>query len=91
MNKDESSKELTSILGKDKVVGVYFSAHWCPPCRNFTPKLAQFYEKVKDSKNGENFEIIFVSSDGEEDSFKEYLNEMPWWALPFALRKKKVL
>lgn len=33
----------------------------CPPCRGFTPKLIETYNKVKDS--GKSFEIIFVTSD----------------------------
>ena len=70
-----------------KVVGIYFSAHWCPPCRGFTPELAKFYNE---HHAGKNFEIIFVSSDQTEDQFKTYYSEMPWLALSFANRQLKV-
>ncbi|KAH7286643.1 hypothetical protein KP509_32G016200 [Ceratopteris richardii] len=65
----------------DKTVGLYFSAHWCPPCRNFTPKLKSVYDELKG--RGEEFEIIFLSSDRDEESFREYYGSMPWLALPF--------
>ena len=29
-------------LSKKKLIGLYFSAHWCPPCRAFTPELVKF-------------------------------------------------
>ena len=51
-----------------KVVGVYFSAHWCPPCRSFTPELANCY-KLLSGEQGKNFEIVFVSSDNDEAGF----------------------
>jgi nucleoredoxin len=70
-----------------KTVGIYFSAHWCPPCRGFTPVLTEFYNKHNKSKN---FEVIFVSSDRDEKSFSEYYHEMPWLALSFADRQLKV-
>merc|ERR1712188_26852 len=34
-------------------------------------------------------EVVFVSSDRDESSFKEYFDEQPWLALDFADRKKK--
>lgn len=59
------SKELAS-----KVVFLYFSAHWCPPCRQFTPMLKQFYSKMKGS--GHNIEIVFISNDKSEQEMMSY-------------------
>lgn len=77
--------KLSDLVGK--YVGLYFSAHWCPPCRNFTPKLAEYYNKVKETTD--NFEIIFVSSDRNQGAFDEYYAEHPWLALPFSEREMK--
>lgn len=68
-------------------VGIYFSAHWCPPCRGFTPVLAERYKCLKEA--GKKIEIVFVSSDRDEGAFQEYHAEMPWLALPFAERSRK--
>jgi thiol-disulfide isomerase/thioredoxin len=72
----------TKTLWKDDVksVGFYFSAHWCPPCRAFTPKLAELYKEAQQSSDA--FRIVFVSSDRDEESFNEYRAHMPWSAVP---------
>jgi len=70
-----------------KVLGLYFSAHWCPPCRGFTPKLAETYKKVK--VKHANFEIIFISSDKDKKTWEEYYGTMPWIALPYEKRSEK--
>jgi len=71
--------EASSLEGKK--VGIYFSAHWCPPCRMFTPILKDFYEELQNA--GKPFEIIFVSSDRSEKEQEEYMNEAhgPWMTL----------
>jgi len=76
----------SSALGQADCIGIYFSAHWCPPCRGFTPRLAAIYEKLKSS--GKKFEVVFVSSDREQSGFDEYYGEMPWLALPFSDRDR---
>jgi len=73
------------LKGKAGVL-VYFSAHWCPPCKGFTPKLSEFYRKHSAAKN---FEIVFVSSDKDQGAFDEYFAEMPFVALPYAQRELK--
>jgi len=88
-----TEKEVEACQLKDRldgaIVGLYFSAHWCPPCRGFTPTLVKFYSNLR--AKGQKFEIIFVSSDSDQDSFKEYYNSMPWLAFPLGdVRKDKL-
>lgn len=69
------------------VVGIYFSAHWCGPCREYTPQLVKVYNRLK--AKGKSFDLIFVSSDRDESQFKEYFGHMPWHAVPFADRARQ--
>merc|ERR1712151_1257716 len=68
-----------------KPIGLYLSAHSSPPSRGLKPMRAQVYN----SGLKEKMEIVFVSSDRDENAFKEYFGEMPWQALPYEKRKEK--
>jgi len=35
---DAAGKAVSPDNLKGKLVAIYFSAHWCPPCKAFTPK-----------------------------------------------------
>ena len=72
----------------DKYLMLYFSAHWCPPCRAFTPKLSAAYSKLM-AQYGDQMEMMFVSSDRDEEAFQEYHGEMTFCALPFEERAAK--
>ncbi|XP_032230951.2 probable nucleoredoxin 1 [Nematostella vectensis] len=74
---------------KGKVIAVYFSAHWCPPCRQFTPILKDFYEELGGEEG--DLVIIFVSSDKDEATMKDYFNNHhgDYLAVPF--RDKETL
>jgi len=52
----------TASLAGAKFTGIYFGAHWAPPCRLFTKTLAEFY--ANSNKDGRVFEVVFVSVDG---------------------------
>lgn len=79
---------LSDLVGKD--ILLYFSAHWCPPCRAFLPKLVQAYKEINEKHNN-SLEVIFISSDRDQSSFDEFFSAMPWLALPFGDGRKKSL
>jgi thiol-disulfide isomerase/thioredoxin len=76
---NSSGEEVSKDVLKGKTIGIYFSAHWCPPCRGFTPSLVEFRDK-----NKKDFEVVFVSSDKSPDAQMKYMKEMnmKWYTLP---------
>lgn len=86
-SKGSPEKFLDSDSLKDKYLMLYASAHWCPPCRYFTPKLSEAYTKMKAERD--DFELVFVSSDRDENAFNEYFDTMSFCALPYEHREAK--
>lgn len=70
-----------SELDDVNLVLLYFSAHWCPPCRRFTPILTEFYTLANDPEKV--LEIVFISSDRSEQEYKQYFEFMPWLSVPY--------
>ena len=70
-------------LESKKVVVFHFSAHWCPPCRNFAPILKAAYDEYSEESN--DIEIVFVSSERSLEDMKEYMKTSlgSWLALPY--------
>lgn len=75
---------LEAALSGKRAVGLYFSAHWCAPCRSFTPKLAQWYSE---SLQHNGLEVIVVSWDRDEEAFRQDFATMPWLAVDFTNNK----
>jgi nucleoredoxin len=85
----EKNEVNTTETFRNKIIGLYFSAHWCPPCRMFTPQLVKKYEEWQQA--GQAVEIIFISSDQSEDQYNEYYESMPWKRMKFTESEKKQL
>jgi nucleoredoxin len=70
-------------LEKKTLIALYFSAHWCGPCRKFTPQLVDYYNRV--APQHPEFEIIFISLDKSQFAYETYMREtsMPWPAIDY--------
>ncbi|KAL7487517.1 hypothetical protein ACHAW6_013107 [Cyclotella cf. meneghiniana] len=63
----------SSVLEGKKYVMFYFSAHWCPPCRAFTPRLADAYNAhIKYLENSSKAEGPDVNAEQND----EYVGEI---------------
>jgi thiol-disulfide isomerase/thioredoxin len=69
---------LADALGGKEFVLLYASAHWCPPCRKFTPMLVNWYKTVR-----QKVEIVFLSADHDQNGFQSYFSTQPWMAVDF--------
>ena len=72
----------SQALGDSEYVLLYASAHWCPPCRAFTPRLSAWA-----AANAARLKaaVVFVSLDRDETAFRSYRAGMSWrLAVPWA-------
>jgi nucleoredoxin len=86
--KGEKAAPFKNEGANPKYTAIYYSAHWCPPCRAFTPKLVKWYNGFQPKHK--DFQLIFVSSDKDEAAMLGYMTEMkmPWPALKFGEKKE---
>jgi nucleoredoxin len=66
-----TSKPTRQLLQGKELLGLYFSASWCPPCKTFSPLLMQLYNAA--AKDGK-LEIVYVSSDSNPEEFEGYVS-----------------
>ena len=79
------TRVFSSEDGGTPLVGLYFGANWCPPCRSFSPQLNQF---AKD--NASKFSVVFVSADHTEDDAQKFAESKSFLIVPYrdAARQK---
>ncbi|WDE99287.1 thioredoxin-like domain-containing protein [Lentisphaera profundi] len=67
-------------MEKRGYIMVYYSASWCPPCRQFTPVLNKYYLENRVKKN---FDVLLVGADRSEKAMLSYMSHMSFNAIAF--------
>ena len=75
---------IEDALAEVEVVLFFFSAHWCAPCREFSPTLKEAYADYK-RRGGQKVEVVFVSKDANEDAMSNYMTDDhgEWYAVAY--------
>jgi nucleoredoxin len=70
-------------LSEVEFYALYYSAAWCGPCRQFTPRLVRAYAELRAAYP--EFEVVFVSADRSAGDMQKYMagDKMTWPALRF--------
>ncbi|XP_077533461.1 nucleoredoxin-like protein 2 [Haemaphysalis longicornis] len=91
LKKDGSSLAASTALRNNRLICIYFAAQWCPPCRMFTPMLADAYRAAKEESLP--IEVVFVSSDRNASEMMNYVKSAhgDWFTLPYGDQLQSVL
>ncbi|XP_024031662.1 probable nucleoredoxin 3 isoform X2 [Morus notabilis] len=81
ISRDARQTSVSKLVGK--TIGLYFGAHWSPPCQAFTTKLAEAYNTLMNTNDQCSLEIILVSTDRDVKEFELNISKMPWHAIPY--------
>jgi thiol-disulfide isomerase/thioredoxin len=64
----DANGEKSKKIFDNKYIGIYITAGFCGPCKQFTKRLESYATKYKD-----NFEVVTISLDRCDESNAEYL------------------
>lgn len=80
-----------AALNGVKYFALYYSASWCGPCRQFTPRFVREYRRLKAAHP--EFEAVFLSGDRSAGAMREYMQDdaMPWLAVKFDERTAELM
>ena len=68
------------------LVGIYFGAKWCPPCRRFSPLLSRFAQH-----NAKHFSVVFCSVDHSRDQCLSFSRGKHFLCVPFDVPQRRQL
>ena len=82
---------LNDFQKKGKYIGLYFGAHWAPPCRLFTKNIEEklYLPSKQNGDTKDLFEVVFVTDDREQGHYDRHILKMPWLSIPFDNELKK--
>lgn len=72
---------------RSRLLGIYFSASWSPPCRDFTQILSDAYREIRELHGEESIEVVLVPLDANEADWQQYAKDMPWLSVPHTSRE----
>ena len=81
--------ELSELNGK--IIAVYFSASWCPPCRAFSPLLVNLADKLQEE--GKPFALVLVGRDQDKKKALAYMksHDMTGYLVPPEAKENRAL
>ena len=72
--------DLADLNGK--IIAIYFSASWCPPCRAFSPLLVDLSDRLR--AEGKPFALVLVGRDQSKQKALDYMesHKMTGYLIP---------
>uniref|UniRef100_A0A8C4S3S0 Thioredoxin-like fold domain-containing protein n=1 Tax=Erpetoichthys calabaricus TaxID=27687 RepID=A0A8C4S3S0_ERPCA len=87
----QAEVDVHSLAAPLQLLGLYFGCSRNGPCEQFNTSLRYFYSTFKKrSEHRGELEIVFVSSDQDQQLWQEFVQDMPWPSLPINEKHRKV-
>jgi nucleoredoxin len=78
---NNKNEEIVEDVFNVKLISLFFTASWCSPCEIFARDLIEIYNETNQGEKV--LEIIQISFEKNEESFKRGIANKPWIFIPY--------